>query len=358
MERLRERFLWEDNELHNKYFDRKSPLNLVINSKNEIITAHRCKIQFYSSELYNFQDEIILENKIRDILLIDDDFLVATKNGMLQRFKREDDFQYSLYSQKLIDEDIDFRHLIKLDEKNLICAFSKSNIYIINIDSYSIDCRFTLPKKLYMDARTKPFILSKDIICFRQANSITIFNYKKMRIIKTIDLTKNSPFQIYKDVNEKFFYIVSIVLSLNKKEKDLLKTHIEVIKYDEKLNVLEKSKIKIKMPDCSIADQEYDKDIVYKNEGIESFDHYCIYRCIVQNIKNYSFILHGYRGPPFEEERFFIVQCKNGKIEKYEKNKYQYLSCDYSFLDYVYIKNKDKTILAYAEKNDDEITFE
>ena len=182
---------------------------------------------------------------IRDILLIDDDFLVVTSNGMLQRFKRVDDFEYSLVNQKLIDEDIDFRHIIKLDEKNLICAFSKSDIYIINIDSYYINCRLTLPKKFYMDTRTKPFILSKEIICFRQINSITIFNYKKMKIIKTIDLTKNSPFQIYKDANEKFFYVVSIVISLNKKVKDLLKTHIEVIKYDEKLNILERAKIKI-----------------------------------------------------------------------------------------------------------------
>lgn len=49
---------------------------------------------------------------------------------------------------------------------------------------------------------------------------------------------------------------------------------------------------------------------------IFSFDHYCIYRWKVENVKNYTFILHGYRGPPFEAEWFWLVKLKNGKIWK------------------------------------------
>ena len=52
MKALRSRFLFDDSEIHYKYYDRKTSLNLVINSKDEIITSHRNKIQFYSNELY------------------------------------------------------------------------------------------------------------------------------------------------------------------------------------------------------------------------------------------------------------------------------------------------------------------
>ena len=96
-------------------------------------------------------------------------------------------------------KNIEFRHIINLEENNLICAFSLTNILVININSFSINCNLSLPKNLYLDPRTKPFILShKDhTICFRQQTSLSTFDYKKMKLIKTIDLSKNAPFQIF-----------------------------------------------------------------------------------------------------------------------------------------------------------------
>jgi len=348
MENLRSKFLKEDKEIHYIY-DRIISLNLVVNSKDEIITAHRNKIQLFSNELYILKKEIITKVNLRDILLIDDDLIVATEFGGFERYKRINDFDYSLVSQKIIDKDIDFRYIIKLDKKNMICAFSKTNIYIINIDLFSVDCKFSLPEKLYMDARTKPFILSEEnhTICFRQTNSLTIFNYKKMEITKTIDLIENSPFQLYKEEKDNFFYMISIFLSL--KGKDRLGTHIQAIKYDLNLNILENSKTEISMPL-----QSYDYDEV---GGINWYNHFCVYRCIVQNINNYSIILHGYGGPPYEDEDFHLFECKNGKIQTFVNRKNQCIITD-SYADYVFMKNKDKIISAFAGKNDDKITFQ
>ena len=347
MENLRSKFLKEDKTIHYIY-DRIISLNLVINSKDEIITAHSNKIQLYSNESFILQKEIITKVKLRDILLIDDDLLVATEFGGLERFKRNNDFDYSLVAQKIIDKDIDFRYILKLDKKNLICVFSKTNIYIINIDSFSVISRLALPDKLYMDARTKPFILSEEnfTICFRQTNSLTIFDYKKMRIIKTIDLNINSPFQLYKEEKDNFFYMISIFLSL--KGKDRLGTHIQAIKYDLNLKILESSKTEIRLPL-----QTYDYD---DSGGINWYNHFCVYRCIVQNIKNYSIILHGYGGPPYEDEDFYLVECKDGKILTFVNKKNQCIVSD-SYADYVYIKYKDKIISAFAGKLDDKITF-
>ena len=354
-----EEYLKEDYEVHSDY-DREVPLNLVINSKGEIITAHRNYICFYSNELYNLLFKINIKNEIiKDILLINDnDLILATENGKLIRYKKDDDYQFSKYKGKIINKDINFRHIIALNDKNLICAFSLNNIYIIDINSFSINFNFSLPKELSMDPRTKPFIISKkkNRICFRHQKSLSIFDYKKMKIIKTVDLSKNTPFQLYKDEKENFLYLTSIVLKerKNKDYFDKFISYIETIKYDLDLNVIEKSKIKINMPYCNEEEfvEEEEEEEKEKYNYLNPSDHYCIYRSIVQNVKNYSFILHGYRGPPFEAEWFWIVECKNGKIKKIEQKAYQYLSSDSSNVDCVFIKNKGKIISAFIDKDD------
>ena len=131
---------------------------------------------------------------------------------------------------------------------------------------------------------------------------------------------------------------------------------------------MEKSKTKINMPHFRDNDLDYsdeneeneeneEKDGSEKYHYIHYWDHFCIYRCIVQNVNNYSFILHGYIGPPFEAEWFWLVKCKNGKIQKIDKKAHQYLSCEYSYIDYVFIQNNNKIISAYTDKFNDEITF-
>ena len=283
MEEIRKKIFNKDYGVHSSY-DRKVPLNLVINSKSEIITTHRNNIHFFSKEFYHLENTInIKEDKIRDIVLINDDLILATKKGKLIRYKRDDDFQYSKYKEKIIDKNIDFRHIIKLKEKNLLCAFSLTNIYIIHIDSFSINCNFSLSERFYMDPRTKPFIISEKeyTICFRQQTSLSILNYKKMRIIKTIDLSKNAPFQLFKDQKEDFLYLVSIVFSKRKNSNlfsgDLI-THIEVIKFDLNLNIMKKSKTKINMPRFNEDEFEEEEE---NEEGeryhfVNYYDHYCI----------------------------------------------------------------------------------
>ena len=208
MNETRTQIFNEDHKIHSIY-DRKVSLNLAINSKGEIITAHKYNIQFFSSNFYNKQNKIIIKDKIRDLLLKDDDLILAAKKGKIICYRRDGDFEYSKYKEKTINENIDFRHIIKLNKKNnIICAFSLSKIYIINIDSFSINSILSLPEKLYRDPRIKPFILSRKnyTICFRQQKSITIINYKTMKIIKTIDLSNDGPFQLFK--GENYVYLI------------------------------------------------------------------------------------------------------------------------------------------------------
>jgi hypothetical protein len=133
------------------------------------------------------------------------------------------------------------------------------------------------------------------------------------------------------------------------------KTYIEAIKFDINLQILEKFKTKIKMP--KYIDDGFEEELEeYNKESIAYYDHYCIYRCIVKNVKNYTFILHGYRGPPFEAEWFWEVECKNGKIQEIADNiVYNYLSGSLKNIDLVFHKYQNKNIIAYADVEDNSI---
>lgn len=169
------------------------------------------------------------------------------------------------------------------------------------------------------------------------------------------------------DRKEKFLYLISIVFSKRKNNSEELITHIEAIKYDLNVNILEKSKTKINMPYLKEDDSENYSDENDEEENksggekynfLRYWNHYCIYRCIVQNVKNYSFILHGYRGPPFEAEWFWLVECEQGKIQTINQKAYQYLSSESSYVDYAFIKKKDNIISAFANRYDDAIEFD
>lgn len=360
MKEFIEKFLGKDDSVHSVY-NRNTPLNLEINSWDEIIITYRNTIQFYTNLLYNKINEIEVEDKdiIRDFIIIDDYLLLATDNGQLIKYKRVENYKYHKVNVKSFEIKIGFRFILKLKEKNLICCFTKSKIYIINIDLFSIISKLTLPKSLYIDLKTKPFIISKEkpIICFRQQYKLTIFNYKTMKIIKSIDLKKNAPFQLIKEENGNNFYLVSIVFSNLSDDKYMCKTHIEVKKFDINLKILKKSKTKIIMPEFVEEDNYIDEE-ESNSSYINYFDHYCIYRCIVEDVKNYSFILHGYRGPPYEAEWFWTVYCINGEIQVEVEDKiYKYLSGDGENLDLVFQKFKGKTLLAYTDVENDKINF-
>lgn len=117
MEEIRKSIFGKDYNIHSIY-DRKVSLNIIINSKGEIIATHKNNIQFYSSEFHNLQNTITIEEKIRDSLLIDDDLILATNKGKLIIYKRGGDFEYSIFKEKEIDNNINFRHIIKLEGKN------------------------------------------------------------------------------------------------------------------------------------------------------------------------------------------------------------------------------------------------
>ena len=90
--------------------------------------------------------------------------------------------------------------------------------------------KFSLPSDYLIDPRAKPILISNNIICFKQKQMLVTFNYKTMQIIKTINFNNNNyPFQLYKEKNKNYFYII---LFFYEKILKKIKIYFEVIKYN------------------------------------------------------------------------------------------------------------------------------
>jgi hypothetical protein len=113
-----------------------------------------------------------------------------------------------------------------------------------------------------------------------------------MKIIKKIDFTKSFGFNIYKPENEnQFFYILLIESYKN--------TNLIVQKYNSELKLCEKFEEKsfsfLKNIPFGEMDEEEDDEIdslILEDE--------CIYKIIIDDINNFSFLYHRYSGPPSE----------------------------------------------------------
>ena len=232
---------------------------------------------------------------------------------------------------------MDCIHLIELNDKDLIGYMTRSEINIIDINSLTVISKFLLSKNDFIDNRTKPVLMSDNIICFKQQQMLVIFNYKKMKIIKTINFNNNNyPFQIYKDKNQNYFYIVSLFYEKKIKTGNI---YIETIKYDKNIEIIERSKNFFESVKCL---EEYN-------------DHYCIHNSIVENINNYNLILHGHYPPPYDSEWFLSLNCINGKIGKIKTIIDDNVLVVNEKYEYSIIKNEDKIISAYARRDEDEI---
>ena len=233
-----------------------------------------------------------------------------------------------------------FRTLLDLKENNLICGFTYHSLYIIDINYASIISKFifhnttkkeqniTEDKEIeeneedenYEDEDdinngdalhdgSQPFILKNPksnnyFLCFKQVSYYTIFEYKKSKIIKKVNIEKKLCFEIYKP-KDVYNYFFVILLS----EEGF----IQVQKVDNNVKIVEIFKTSFKFP---YPKELSDERSEYTDPNIEDNG---IYRCIINDINNFYFIYQSYNGSPFEKEVYYLFECKNGKRIKKRK---------------------------------------
>ena len=349
MEKIIEDIISQDKKCHEGYSI--FGIKLKINSKNELIVCHMFNIFFYSLNNLELKNKISFSNIIIDFIILENDSLICIDHlSNLILLERTNDYTYIKKKQeKLIEKkDIGIRYIINLNEKNIICAFILNNIYIIDIISFTILSTFVFDSNI--DPRTKPFLISakKNLICFRTHQEIYIINYKTMKIKNKLKLDNNIGFQLYKNenLNEDFIYVLSIIYLIGNDKKSKsgsedLVCHVEIIKLDLDLKLIDKEKYVMKIGE--------NEDIKYYD-----YDHSCIYRCIIENLKNFKFILHEYHFPPYEIEWFCYLECIDGNIEELPEilSKSNCL-LENSHYDYALLKIGDEIITAYGEMKKD-----
>ena len=356
-----------------KHFQREHllleyPLNLKLLSKTEFIISQKNEIQIYkiNKNKTNKINSIKIKENIKDFIIINNNIVLSTDKGYIIIFEKIDENKYKeLKKIKFKDNQI-YYNLLDLKYNNLICGFTLDSLNIIDIKNGEIvsfykisqeskkkgnkDSKISKITEETFDPRSRPFIIKNPktnnyLICFKLINYFIVLNYKNMRIIKKVNLENYFSFQLYKPDNiYQYFYII-----LLNKEID---NNLIIQKYSSNLKIIEsyKTKFSFPIPHFSMDDEEgseygeNDYDLIGDDE--------CIFKCIIEDTKNFIFLYHAYWGPPNEYEIFTLYNYKKGKKVKKTELGYSFFNCDEPRRDYE-IKDisKNKIIISKGNQN-------
>ena len=136
-----------------------------------------------------------------------------------------------------------------------------------------------------------------------------------------------------------------MILLKKQREKNL-----EIQKFSNNAKLVEKYEANFEFPipeesKDPLADDSYDMELL-------DLDEESIYKCIIKDIKNFSFLYHIYYSSPAEFELFISYDYKNGSIKKKSELKYSYFNCDESHKDFEIKEFGKFQFLAEGNEND------
>lgn len=365
-------------------------INIQLLSKNEIIVSQLRTIQVRkikkdnTNELYSIKTNEL----ITYMLIKDNQLLVSTIKGKIIIYVKDKDNKFIESKKICFPNNPIYLNLLDLKEKNIICGFTLDYLNIIDLENSKIISKIEFKEekkankkkkkkkneeedeesneddseemsKDSFDLHSKPFLIkcsgnNNYIICFKQRGYLTLIDSKTLKTIKKINFEKYFSFQIFKkDDNSEFFYIILF------DEKDKDKKILQVHKYNNEISIVKKFKIFFKMP--NIFEDEEDEEEDEENEEysdeikLEDFDlsNDCIYRCIIKDEKNFSFIFKRNYGETSQITALFLYNFKNGKLNKKEEISMTDANCD-EIDDYVEMKELDNNRLIIAKGNYEE----
>ena len=317
--------------------------NIRLISRNEILLFQKREIELYTinnQDKINKKYTIQINSIIKDILIRKNELIVSTNRGIIIFGKTKENKYIEIKRIKPQNNEI-YYSLLDLEDNNLIAAFSLSFLNIIDIKTSNIISYFKFNenkkgiKMVYnddenkermvikkvkeilnvesFDPRARPFLIKQKgnknyLICFKLVSYCVVLHYKKMKIIKKFDFTNNFGFHIFKPDNEyDFFYILLIDSYKN--------PNFIVQKYDSDLKLIEQFKnTSFNFPNWNPFVEEGMQDDA--SSGTLICEDECIYRTIVKDIKNFSFLYHKYVGAPVFIEYFILIHCVMENFKK------------------------------------------
>ena len=365
-------------------------IKIQLISKEELIFAQNTYLELYkiSKGKINKQHTIHIDSTIKSILVKGNNNLIVSTNKGIIFFQKNKKNEFTEIKRiKPTKKNEIYYFLLDLKDNNLIMCFSLSFLKVINISTYQFVSLFKFQSSLKgsvkkcdnevninekkenekkeaminletFDPRSQAFLIKKNnnyLVCFKLLGYCVILNYKNMKIIKKFDFSKNFSFTLYKPENEyKFFYIILI--------KHYESPNVKVLKYNTNLQLKDTFEAPFKFPLSCIFlfenKEEEDEDDDLSNHLYSEDD--CIYKSIVKDVKNCSFIYHCRMGAPEETDFFILYHCKNGEIKQKQLG-ISFLNCDEPLIQYNMIKfENNKYIIAKRnlDKGIEEIKLE
>jgi len=335
----------------------KELINIRLISQSEVLFFQNKAIYLYTidnKDKLHKKYTIQVNSIIKDILIKDNELIVSTCKDIILYEKNKQNKYIEIKRIKPQNNEI-YYSLLDLKDNNLICAFSVSFLNIIDLNTSNIISLFkfrTSDKGIKMeydtediegegdeeevdddmhqdniysgkikeiltlesfDPRARPFLIKQKniknyLICFKLLSYLVVLNYKTMKILKKLDFTDIFGFHLYKPDNESnFFYILLIDSYKN--------PNFIIQKYNSDLKIVDQYKnTSFYFPNWNpfveegMQDEPDTSTLICEDE--------CIYKTIVRDIKNFSFLYHKYDGAPIFKKYFILIHCVDGKFQK------------------------------------------
>lgn len=358
-------------------------IGILLLSKEEFLVFQKKKIELYKINTNNIIKEysIQVDSTILDIIIKNNSLIVSTNKNIIILIKDNKNKYVEIKRIKPQKNQLYFS-LLNLKEDNLICAFSIPFLKIININTSEIVSAFKFQtneegrpinnfylsddeksdKEIILnleafDPRQKPFLIGdkKNMICFKLLSYCIILNYKTMKIVQKLDYSKSFSFHLFKTENEYDNFYIILISEYENPKIQVMKYTIEnnnksKSKKNNVLKLVDKFETPFLFPHWNYVEYEQEQEDDF-SEKIYCEDE-CIYKCIIKDVKNFSFIFHRHGGAPSEDDCFFLFLYKNGLKEKIDLGIAQYYY-EESKLEYDMIEiNNGKFILAKGNECD------
>jgi len=363
-------------------------INIRLISQSEFLVFQKKEIQLYAidkKDKINKKCTFRVNSIIKDILIKNNELIASTLKGIIIFEKNKQNKYIEKKRIKPQNNEI-YYSLLDLKDGNLIGAFSVSFLNIIDLKTSNIISHFKfnssnkgrimkynvqdidkeeeegnkdgdnnekqdiekmdkdnededydddvyqnkriIKEKLTLesfDPRAKPFLIKQKnikayLICFKLLTYCIILNHKKMKILKKFDFTDIFGFHLFKPDNEYDHFYILIIDSYKNPNFIVQKYNSDLIQIDQFKN----------------TSFEFPNWNPYVEEGMEDdaststliCEHECLYKNIVYDIKNFSFLYHKYVGPPVDIEYYILIHCVDGKFKNNIKLGMNSYDCD------------------------------
>ena len=300
------------------------PFNMLIISKNEIITSSEEYLTFYIDMKEN--NKIKFEHTIKDMILLKNNSIALSLGSNIKLLKIKNQ-KYEEYKT------IETQSLFLLNIENLLYSFDESSIHLINLDNCSLisSTKLNKTKGESLSEKMKPFFLksnNKYNICIRKGYNLYLLDSKTFKEINHLSFGEAIEFTVTQKNEDKFYVCILNDWTFRENKIDIM-----IKEYNNKFQNTNKYNKMLHIPPI--------KESLYPN-------HICIYELLIIKDMFYIF-MHSYA--EFERndyENNYLINFENDLSKSIFYRQTEYYDSNKGLCPKLLLDENNKLIFGYS----------